>query len=232
MKPEAGELEHSAAVRQKWMEKRWCLSTAPCTLWNRYIGEEKFFNDLPNTPPDYDFALKVGLCCSSLTWTVFEYKGKDTIEMRMGPDSVHGQAGPPEGSQTASASNGSAAAGFSNTHGHDRGGIPAGPLPPLPPVAPAQPTQVLLPPAVVSRQRIEEGVKAGCDSHSHPQADETSDAHSVAVRNQYDPSQNPDTTPTDLAAAAPSKLEIQVSASLPPFQVSARLPPAQHVDAA
>ena len=218
------------------METRWCLSAAPCTLWNRYIGEDKFFNDLPDTPPDYDFALKVGLCCSSLTWTVFEYRGKDTIEMRMGPDNVHGQPagspGPPEVSQTASASNGSAAAGFSNTHGHDRGGIPAGPLPPLPPVAPAQPTQVLLPPAVVSRQRIEEGVKAGCDSHSHPQADETSDAHSVAVRNQYDPSQNLDTTPTDLAAAAPSKLEIQVSASLPPFQVSARLPPAQHVDAA
>jgi hypothetical protein len=81
MKPPASTLE-TPQGRAKWEEKPtdlWtrCLtgltcasSVAPCDLWNKHIGADKSFEDLPLSPPDYDWSLKVCGCSTPL----YEYK--------------------------------------------------------------------------------------------------------------------------------------------------------------
>jgi len=73
MKPPASTLA-TPEGRAKWEEKPsalWirsltCLtcasSVAPCAMWNTHIGTDKSFEDLPLSPPDYDWSLKVCGC--------------------------------------------------------------------------------------------------------------------------------------------------------------------------
>merc|ERR1712166_1395856 len=44
-----------------------------------HIGNDKSFQDLPLTPPDYDFELKIAFCCLCFSKTVYEYKAKNQM---------------------------------------------------------------------------------------------------------------------------------------------------------
>lgn len=60
MKPTAAQLEKNPT---NWESKGCCSSQAPCELWNKYHGKEKFFQDLPLQPPDYDLSM----CCVAIS---------------------------------------------------------------------------------------------------------------------------------------------------------------------
>jgi hypothetical protein len=66
MKPTAAQLEKNPT---NWESKGCCSSQAPCELWNKYHGKEKFFQDLPLQPPDYDLSM----CCGC-----YKYQGTNT----------------------------------------------------------------------------------------------------------------------------------------------------------
>jgi hypothetical protein len=61
-----------------WRTFCWCPPTAPCTLWNKHIGDKKSFEDLPKKPPDYDWSLKFGFSfCCCRTCIVYTHKQMD-----------------------------------------------------------------------------------------------------------------------------------------------------------
>ena len=52
--------------------------TAPCTLWNKHIGDKKSFEDLPKKSPDYTWSLKFGFSfCCCRTCIVYTHKQMD-----------------------------------------------------------------------------------------------------------------------------------------------------------
>ena len=73
MKPPAHVLA-SDSGRMQWETRKTscCTSSAPCDKWNKHLGAETAFEDLPLSPPDYDWSLNV--CCCG---TLYEYKAKN-----------------------------------------------------------------------------------------------------------------------------------------------------------
>jgi hypothetical protein len=84
MKPPASALA-TPEGRARWEAKPKalcpCLSSdAPCDMWNKHIGADKSFEDLPKTPPDYDFDIQISLLICCCTYTMYEYKAQNPME--------------------------------------------------------------------------------------------------------------------------------------------------------
>ena len=92
MKPSAVVLATEKG-KKKWEEpKKGCCSSKPkaaCDLWNKHIGADKTFVDLPETAWDYDIDVKVSFCVCCCTRTLYAYKGKNQIpDTRNDPEAL------------------------------------------------------------------------------------------------------------------------------------------------
>ena len=81
--------------KKKWEEpKKGCCSCcskpkAACDIWNKHIGADKTFDDLPETAWDYDIEVKVSFCVCCCTRTLYAIKGKNQIpDTRNDPEAL------------------------------------------------------------------------------------------------------------------------------------------------
>ena len=78
MKPSADVLATDEG-RKKWTTKSsLCKLTpqAPCDMWDRHIGSSLEFHDLPLHAPDYDWDVKIKMCCCACS-PIYEHKAKN-----------------------------------------------------------------------------------------------------------------------------------------------------------
>ena len=81
MKPSEDELRGNSAVQLAWESDGCCSSAPPCELWNKYIGKDKFYCDLPDEAPDYDYEFRVGCFCA--IYSLYRHTATNTIEAMM-----------------------------------------------------------------------------------------------------------------------------------------------------
>jgi len=99
MKPSAAVLATEEG-KKKWEEPKKgfcsCCSKpkAACDIWNKHIGADKTFDDLPETAWDYDFEVKVSFCVCCITRTLYTYKGQNPIPDTRNDPEAPASAGP------------------------------------------------------------------------------------------------------------------------------------------